>query len=322
MTPLTVRDKVVAALQAAGATEEMVAGVVGVFGEFGDSPPRRGGRPRKYADANARKLAWKRAATKLATKPGASDVTGDETPDGRNLRVRLIDASNGNFDALSDISPIRALLEQGCDLEADILPIVAREVPELPRPLKNWGAPWLVRDILAARDLRVAAETQRRLSAHGGYRAGSLIKSSGGEAMDQALRDRLSTLQRADDGMDVDDALPRAPPLSLPERLALGSADDVEAALRRIHDWRPLPAELAQALISAADLCAAVREFLRDSRAGERKGLGARPAGRARHAAKRNASSRSPRLTRISGRSCPWSRRANARRRGGRGPAS
>jgi len=37
----------------------------------------------------------------------------------------------------------------------NVLPIVAREVPELPRPLKNWGAPWLVRDILAARDQRL-----------------------------------------------------------------------------------------------------------------------------------------------------------------------
>jgi hypothetical protein len=67
-------------------------------------------------------------------------------PDGRSLRVRLIDASNGNIDALSDISPIRALIAQGCDLEADVLPVVARLIPELPRPLKNWGAPWLVRD--------------------------------------------------------------------------------------------------------------------------------------------------------------------------------
>jgi hypothetical protein len=32
--------------------------------------------------------------------------------------------------------------------------IVAREVPELPRPLRNWGAPWLVREILAAREQR------------------------------------------------------------------------------------------------------------------------------------------------------------------------
>jgi hypothetical protein len=59
--------------------------------------------------------------------------------------------------ALADISPIRALIEQGCDLEVDVLPIVAREIPELPRPLKNWGAPWLVREILAARGQRLAA---------------------------------------------------------------------------------------------------------------------------------------------------------------------
>jgi hypothetical protein len=35
-----VRDKVVEVLQAAGATEEMVAAAVGAAGEFGDSPPR------------------------------------------------------------------------------------------------------------------------------------------------------------------------------------------------------------------------------------------------------------------------------------------
>jgi hypothetical protein len=38
----------------------------------------------------------------------------------------------------------------------DILPIVARTVPELSRPLKNWGAQWLVREILAAREQRLA----------------------------------------------------------------------------------------------------------------------------------------------------------------------
>jgi hypothetical protein len=54
---------------------------------------------------------------------------------------------------VADITPIRALLDQGCDLEADVVPIVAREVPELPRPLRNWGAQWLVREILAARDI-------------------------------------------------------------------------------------------------------------------------------------------------------------------------
>jgi len=55
----------------------------------------------------------------------------------------------------ADVSPIRTLLAQGCDLEADVLPIVACEIPDMPCPLKNWGASWLVREILAARDQRL-----------------------------------------------------------------------------------------------------------------------------------------------------------------------
>jgi hypothetical protein len=79
-----------------------------------------------------------------------SDERGDETPKGYlwagideetggngDLWLRLLEAAEGNFEASSDISPIRALIDQGCDLEADILPIIAREVPELPRPLKT-----------------------------------------------------------------------------------------------------------------------------------------------------------------------------------------
>jgi hypothetical protein len=67
----------------------------------------------------------------------------------------LLDAARSNADRGADIAPIEALLAQGCDLEADVLPTVARMVPELPRPLKNWGAQWLVREILAARDRRL-----------------------------------------------------------------------------------------------------------------------------------------------------------------------
>jgi hypothetical protein len=72
------------------------------------------------------------------------------------LRERLDLVAGGSFDRDANLEPLVALIrDQGCDLEADILPIVAREVPELPRPLKNWGAAWLARDILAARDQRV-----------------------------------------------------------------------------------------------------------------------------------------------------------------------
>jgi hypothetical protein len=59
------------------------------------------------------------------------------------------------LDPAADLSPIVALINQG-DLEADVVPVVARLLPDLPRPLKNWGATWLVREILAARDQRVA----------------------------------------------------------------------------------------------------------------------------------------------------------------------
>jgi hypothetical protein len=63
--------------------------------------------------------------------------------------------AQGHVDPAADIAPIEALLAQGCDLEADILPTVAGTVPDLPRPLKNWGAKWLVQEILAARDRRL-----------------------------------------------------------------------------------------------------------------------------------------------------------------------
>jgi hypothetical protein len=42
---------IVEALRSAGATEEITAAAVKAGGEFGDSPPSRGGRPRKYADS-------------------------------------------------------------------------------------------------------------------------------------------------------------------------------------------------------------------------------------------------------------------------------
>jgi hypothetical protein len=72
-----------------------------------------------------------------------------------SLKEVLVDAAGGNVDREADVLTIRALLAQGCDFEADILPTVARDVPQLPRPLKNWGAQWLVQEILTARDRRL-----------------------------------------------------------------------------------------------------------------------------------------------------------------------
>jgi hypothetical protein len=133
------------------------------------------GRPRKHADHAARTRAWRQRDERRDETPPPRDEIRDETPPSqagrdekrdetsgaRNLRARLWFAAQGNFDRASDIAPIRALLAQGCDLEADVVPIVARELPELPRPLKNWGAPWLGRDILAARDQRLRSTSSR-----------------------------------------------------------------------------------------------------------------------------------------------------------------
>jgi hypothetical protein len=61
------------------------------------------------------------------------------------IHCHLIDAAHGNVEPGVGVEPIRALLDQGCDLEADVLPTVARTVPELPRPSRTEGAQWLVR---------------------------------------------------------------------------------------------------------------------------------------------------------------------------------
>ena len=173
----TLQPAVIEALRSAGATEEMIASAVKASGE--SRTPHPGGRPRKHANEAERAREYRKRKRRHETSSVTADdgrdrdetgfvtpvtappcdetssVTPDETDD-VTLRRQLLHAGQGNVDLWADVEPIRALLDQGCDLEADILPIIAREVPELPRPLKKWGAPWLVRDILAAREQRLA----------------------------------------------------------------------------------------------------------------------------------------------------------------------
>jgi hypothetical protein len=47
-----------------------------------------------------------------------------------SLKGLLVDAAAWNVDPSSDIAPIRGLLDQGCDLEADVVPTVGRTVRE------------------------------------------------------------------------------------------------------------------------------------------------------------------------------------------------
>jgi hypothetical protein len=131
---------IVEALRKAGATEEMIAAAVKAGGELQNSPRRQRGRRRQYADDAARQRAWRRRNEIRDEIPPRHESPGKRPPDETDdvtLRRQLLQVGQGNVDQWADIAPIRALLDQGCDLEADILPIVARELPELPRPLKT-----------------------------------------------------------------------------------------------------------------------------------------------------------------------------------------
>jgi hypothetical protein len=52
-------------------------------------------------------------------------------------------AAQSNIARDGDTAPIAELIDQGCDLDLDVLPTIARRVPSLPRPLRSRGAPWL-----------------------------------------------------------------------------------------------------------------------------------------------------------------------------------
>jgi hypothetical protein len=115
-----------------------------IFGSLAREPP---GRPRIYKNGKEADHAFYmrhrdrfRQKREISPKNGATHpLPASNAP--VSLQQRLEEACQGNYDARVSVEPIEALLAQGCDLEADILPTVARTVPELPRPLRNWGAP-------------------------------------------------------------------------------------------------------------------------------------------------------------------------------------
>jgi hypothetical protein len=149
-----------------GATEEIVAALVEAGGTCEAPPPKRG-RPRIHADNATKHRAFrarKKACEATHDEIPAAPATRDEIPTisatdmdkTSHLHERLDEVAGGLFDPNADLEPIVALIrDQGCLLEGDVLPVAARLLRDLPRPLKNWGAPWLAREILAACDRRL-----------------------------------------------------------------------------------------------------------------------------------------------------------------------
>ena len=124
MTCPTLLTAVVEALRSAGAAEEIIAAAVKAGGEFGDSPPNPGGRPRKhFADRAATPIervqasrARRKSAPCFETSGPCFETSGpcfETEPLSRNERARLEAAGQGNFDPAADLAPIRALLDLG-----------------------------------------------------------------------------------------------------------------------------------------------------------------------------------------------------------------
>lgn len=102
-------------------------------------------------------------------------VTGDSNAVTGNgnavaLLAKLKQVAHGNVHpAATNTSAIAALLDQGCDLDLDVLPAVRHLLADpLQPPLRRWHAPWLVAEIVRRRDARtggtdIAADGRRQL---------------------------------------------------------------------------------------------------------------------------------------------------------------
>jgi len=132
MGRIKLQPRVIAALLSAGATEQIIAEALQKL----EACITRVGRPRKYENRAERDRAYRARKKKARVK---------SRPKVPSLKGLLVDAARWNVDQSASEEPIRYLIDIGCDLEADILPTVARTVPDLPRPLKRWDAPWLPR---------------------------------------------------------------------------------------------------------------------------------------------------------------------------------
>ena len=73
-----------------------------------------------------REAAWKRA--QRARRRPAGQVSSTEVYPDDTLRASLLAAAKSNVVLDGDVSPILDLLEQGCDLDLDVLPTIARRV--------------------------------------------------------------------------------------------------------------------------------------------------------------------------------------------------
>jgi hypothetical protein len=99
-----------------------------------------------------------RSETGAVTRAATDDVGNvpgrlAEIIDTDDLLVKMLDAAGGNDQpGAIDTAPIAALIEQGCDLDLDVLPVF-RDFATSPTPIKRWDHPGLIRAILRGREI-------------------------------------------------------------------------------------------------------------------------------------------------------------------------
>ena len=114
---IRLQPRVIEALLSAGATEKIIADAQQIL----DACITCIGRPRKYKDRAERDRAYRERKKKARV---------ETRPIIPSLKELLVEAAAHNVDLSAGEGPIRYLIDIGCDLEADILPTVARTLPE------------------------------------------------------------------------------------------------------------------------------------------------------------------------------------------------
>jgi hypothetical protein len=79
-----------------------------------------------------------------------------------DLLAQLIEAAGGNVQpGAIDTAPIEQLLEQGCDLDLDVLPAVRHLLTDpIQPPLRRWSVLWLGEEIIRRRDAGMGSDRQ------------------------------------------------------------------------------------------------------------------------------------------------------------------
>jgi hypothetical protein len=108
---------------------------------------------------------------------------------------------------VTDLRIVKAILANGADLEADILPTLRAHVGELAqRPLESWTAPWFVQGVAESHRRRLAAAAQP-LTVDDAELIDRLMAAAGGNILTGSVHDVAPIRAMLASGVTIDDIL-------------------------------------------------------------------------------------------------------------------